>query len=499
MHSRPLSSPSNQPETQTHPARRVLLNTGALAGSSLWRIGMSFFLQLFIANQLGVEGLGQYAAVMAYLNVCQVMSELGLPQLLVRDLARFPKRRRSYFQAALAGQILASILVAALLIGISFWLPFESVTRTALCLVVLSLPFYAVTSICETLFQSSERMELVMGVEVSINTLIFISSLAVLQWQGDVTDLATVIIGTQMVSAIICLLFLRHYRLLQGTVHVRLSALLMTRLLWRKVRPFYALALTNVLLNRVDILLLSAVAGEVVTGIYSAAYLIVRVFLILGQTYWQAFYPTLSRLRQQNIAQYHRLAQLGLRYGLILLLPLAALTSPLADLLLRLIFRSESYAESVPVFSLLIWATPLFFIATYAVNILLVERKPQISLLVAAIHLAIIALTLPLLATRFDALGAGWSVFAAVGLSAGAGIWLLNRVDPKLGVSMQWLWIFGQTALLALFVFGIIGLVSRPLWPWLSLLGGALYVAGLWYTRFISLDDLNLFRRALSR
>ncbi len=32
----------------------------------------------------------EYTAILAYLNVCQVLCELGLPQLLVRDLSQQP-------------------------------------------------------------------------------------------------------------------------------------------------------------------------------------------------------------------------------------------------------------------------------------------------------------------------------------------------------------------------------------------------------------------------
>lgn len=74
------------PPRQT--GRRVLVNTGALTSASLYRIGTSFVLQLLIARNLGIEGLGHYTIAMAYLNVSQVISELGLPALLVHDLHR---------------------------------------------------------------------------------------------------------------------------------------------------------------------------------------------------------------------------------------------------------------------------------------------------------------------------------------------------------------------------------------------------------------------------
>ncbi len=56
-----------------------------------------------------------------------------------------------------------------------------------------------------------------------------------------------------------------------------------------------------------------------------AAYNLVRVLVKLVQSFWQAAYPTLSRLRRQASSRYALLSALSLRYGLLLLLPAAAL------------------------------------------------------------------------------------------------------------------------------------------------------------------------------
>ncbi|OUC09823.1 hypothetical protein RY27_00510, partial [Litorilinea aerophila] len=169
--------------------RRVLVNTGALTSSSLWRIALSFVLQVLIARGLGVAALGQYTVAMAYLNVSQVISELGLPVLLVRDLAQMPTRRRAYFRTALWVQMASALLTWGGLVLLTLVLPFSASTRPALWLVGASLPFFAVTSVCETLFQAGERMELVMGIEMLVNLLIVAVSLVALWLGGEVLHL----------------------------------------------------------------------------------------------------------------------------------------------------------------------------------------------------------------------------------------------------------------------------------------------------------------------
>jgi O-antigen/teichoic acid export membrane protein len=489
--------PLSEPVVRTD--RRVLLNTGALAGSSLWRIGLSFILQLFIANRLGAVGLGQYATALAYLNVCQVLSELGLPQLLVRDLARSPHQRRLYFRAALGLQLSAAFLTWMGLAALAFLLPFEPVTRTALLIITASLPFFAISSICTTLFQAGERMELVMVVEMIVNAIIIFSSVIILWQGGTVIHLAAVMIASQTFSAVMYWGLLSRTGLLGKEDQSEQTWPEVVRLLWHKARPFYGLSLANVLLHRLDILLLSIVAGEVVTGIYSAAYLMVRVLLILSQTYWQALYPTLSRLRQQTEQQSWRLASLGIRYGLMALLPIAAICSGVAEPLLGIIFPGERYAESVPVFQVLVWAPPLFLLATFAVNLLLVERHPQFSLRIALVHLLVILLLLPPLSAQLGALGASYAVLAAIGCSAITGLLLIRRLRIPIDFSFRWPRL-GLATLLVVVVLHLLSTFSPALfWPLSVLIASALYLTILWYGSLLSVQDLLLFQRALRR
>ncbi|MGB5048718.1 MAG: oligosaccharide flippase family protein [Caldilineaceae bacterium] len=481
--------------------RRIVLNTGALATSSLWRIGISFVLQLVIARLLGAQGLGQYATALAWLNVCQILSELGLPQLLVRDLARHPEHRRAAFQTALAAQITAAFLIWAGVFGLTAILPYQPDTRLALLLITASLPLFAVTSVCETLFQASERMELVMGVEVAINTLIVAASLIVLWQGGDVIALSIVIIATQAASAVVCLWLLRQSRLLgakggrptQNVVGAVVA-------LWGQARPFYGLALANVLLHRLDILLLSVFAGETVTGIYSAAYLIVRVLIILAQTWWQSLYPTFSRLRVQAEDQYRRLSALSIRFGLLAFLPAAALGGGAADWLLGIVYGGEDHAAALSAYGVLIWAAPIFLVATYAVNLLLVEKQPRGSLLIAGTHIGVALSLLPVLTTHWQAWGAALAMVAAISASALVGLFLLRRMAVPAGLPR------GLPLLLLATLIGALGQTAAgafspwpTFWPGPLLVGGLLYIAVVWRGGVLSGADIVLFRNALRR
>lgn len=460
-----------------------------MAGSNLWRIVVSFGVQLLITRVLGVEALGVYSVAMAYLNVGQVASELGMPGLLVRDLAQAPHWRRSYFRRALVGQIAAAGLAWLALIVLAAVLPISSVLQSALWLIGASLPFYAITSATQTLFQAGERMELVMSVELIINTLILLGSIAVLWLGGSVNQVIGLLIATQLISALLGLLLLWRSGLMAAP---QSPAPQQGVALGRRLLPFYTLSLADVLLQRIDLLLLSVIAGELVAGIYSAAYNLVRVLLKLVQSFLQALYPTLSRLRRQAPLHYQQVASLSVRLGLLLLLPIVIVGTVSAGPVLQLVYN-EPHLATIPVLQTLLWTAPVLLVNGLTSLLLLIERRPRWSLLITGTNLLSMMALLPWLTEQAAARGAAWAVLAAGSLT----------VLVSLGLARQWhlpirsraLWgLLAASALIAVVLWAL-----PVAWPIRVVIASALYLGLLGFSGQLSGADWRLLRSLFSR
>lgn len=479
----PVPAPAAAPST----ARRVMVNTASLAGSSLWRIFISFILQILITRVLGIAAFGQYVSALAYLNVAQVISELGLTTLLVRDLAPTPTRRRAYFRLALKLQFAAALATWAGLVVLATLLPVSVATRNALWLAGASLPFYAVTSAAQTLFKASERMELVMGVEATINTLIMGVSIAVLLSGGGVAQLIGVLVATQAFSALLCLWLVRRQHLLASPQE---DIVVEWRELWRSLRPFYWLSLADVLLHRLDILLLNVVTTDLVTGIYSIAYSVVRVGIKLIQSFWQALYPTLSRLHHQAVQQYATLSRVSLRYGLMAVLPVAAIGTGVAGAALTLLYGQEADA-SVRTFQILLWLTPLFLVEMYGVVQLMVAHQTRASLVVTWVHIGAVLLLLPALTLLYGAEGAALAMVIAGVFGVVTAHWLARQVEIPFTVR-------GLPILLtATLATMLLALLLPLIWPVRAAIAGGVYVVSIWLTGIFAPGDRAILRKAL--
>jgi len=460
---------------------------------------MSFLLQLFIARRLGVVSLGQYSIALAYLNVGQVISELGLPTLLVRDLAQMPWFRRGYFSLALRIQSVAALLAWGGLIVVTLLLPLPPTTRTILWVVGASLPFYAITSASQMLFQSGERMEYVMGIELTVNTLILILSLVVLMAGGGIVSLVALLVLTQLVSALLSLFFVRRSGLLtvpQEPIVWHWS------MLWQRSGPFFGLSLADVMLQRADIVLLSIFGGEVATGIYSAAYNLLRVGLKLIQNFWAALYPTLSRLYHHTPVHYRRLCDFAMHYGLLALFGAAAIGAGITPAVLQLVYGS-GFVDSAIVLQILLWTAPLYLLENYTQTLLMVEHKPLQSLLITGLHLSALALLLPLFVSPLVVIAADVTATNQAAIAAAVAVLLATLSGSLVSIYLRkrWSlpgrlrrpWLVGLLVLLT----SLLSLYLPVGWGWRLLFASGGYLLCSWLGGLIDRQDGQRIRRFL--
>jgi O-antigen/teichoic acid export membrane protein len=207
--------------------------------------------------------------------------------------------------------------------------------------------------------------------------------------------------------------------------------------------PFFGLSLTDVLLQRLDILLLSLFGNALLLGAYSAAYNLVRVAIKLLQSIWRGVYPTLSRLYPTSPAQAQKVATRLFYGGFALCVVGALLVAVLATPILRLVYGIEGRAmesnatarEPVTVLAWLIWQAPLFFLELYATTWLLVILRARAAFGLAMLHVILLAVLLPVAAALAGAVGAAWGTIAAQAIAAAFTLWWLRKLLATGGTS----------------------------------------------------------------
>lgn len=416
---------------------RVIVNTASLASASLWRIGIAFVIQVAIARKLGASALGDYGIVLAWLYVGQITLEAGLPAYFVRQLAGHKEWRRIAHSQILRIEVLLAVIVWMALVAGAWLVPALRSRVDLFAIAGASLPFYAILSSAGTIFEASERMDRVFLVDGVTNAALLAATLVMLFLGGGVAAALLALTLTQVLSALLATAVLWRSRLLPGPADRSgapdlpgeidaaedQSPVLPWRRTLRAARPFFYISLADVLQQRADLLLLSAVAPPQVTGVYVAANSLVRVLIKVTQAYWRALYPTLSRLHDMQTAAYRTLGDMAQRFVLAVTLPAATIGGVAAAGVVTLIFGA-GYENSVPVLALLLPTAPFYAWEVRCVTVLLAEHRPRTGLRIAIAHLVIMVVLLPPLAWSFGATGAALAATLAAAVGAAAATWL---------------------------------------------------------------------------
>ena len=386
-------------------SRTVARNTLFLSAAQGIRIILAFALILYIANFYGPAWQGKFSILLAFLNIFQVLSTFGLPRLITRNVARNYEQSNHYYWAGLAAQGLTTAGFMLAMVGVVALMPYPDDTKWMLWVAVLALPLFSLYSLAGALLRAIEKMQYLVYAEVLSATAQLVTAILLLSLGGGVIVLAVIRVAGIGLAALMVMLAALHLRLIRRPQWDFAFA----RRLLRESLDFFGMAGFDALTQRLDVLVLSVVAGEAATGVYDAAFQLIKVVMTLILSFTDAVYPAISRLFAHDRAAFRAEMRKYLKWGLVALLPAAAGLTLLAPVIIRLLYRHQGYAASVRVLQILAWAILVYFIYIFLSRALMAGNRAR----------AAFAVTAAMVAAGLMLLAAGVKLWGPLGAAAG--------------------------------------------------------------------------------
>ena len=374
--------------------------------------------------------------------------------------------------------------------GVVALMPYPEDTRAMLRLAILTLPLFTAYSVAGALLRAYERMQYLLYAEVLSSATQLVLAITVLSRAENVMALAVIRIGGLALAAVLVVVVVWRMRLVgRPALDIRFSGALL-----RESADFFGMAAFDAVLQRMDVLILSVIAGEAVVGIYDAAFQLVKVVMTLVMSFTEAAYPVLSRLYVHGRERFSLATGKALQYGLIGLLPLATGATVLAPSIIGFLYRRAGYAPAANVLAVLSWGLLAYFVQMLLTRVLIAGNRPRASLWVTGV---MVVSGVGLMA------GLTW-LFGAVGTAFGLGL------TYSLGALLAWFATrdfslsFGAGCLakpaLAATMMGV-GLYFLPGLPiWGAIPAGVLVYAGLaWGLGVFDRGDMQILQALVRR
>jgi len=330
--------------------RKIAKNTGVIiAGNVIFRL-VSLFVVIYLARYLGTAGFGKYSFVFAYLAFFGIITDLGLQQILVREMARKPSTAPKLIGNAYVIRLLLTLSAVVLSIIIITLLPYPADTTHYVYIASFTLLFISFSDFYATIFQANLVMEYNVIAKLTFK---FVSAGLIL-WiifsHGTLVHVMIALVFSEGIKTLLSYSFSRKF--------VRPSFAIDFGLWRHLLKECLPLALTSVIAiiyYRIDVVMLSMMKGDVPVGIYSAAYRLCEPFPLIPYALMMSLFPLMSIYFKESDERLMKVYRLAIKYILIIMLPIAVGVTFIADKVILLVYGAE-FASSTIALQILIWA-----------------------------------------------------------------------------------------------------------------------------------------------
>lgn len=446
---------------------------------------------VILARYLGPEDYGKYSLVISLGFIFTVISDFGLNELIVKDIASDHSIAPKYFGSSLIIKPLFSFLSIIFLVILEYLLGYSR--EIILCTIVFSLHliFVTTTNAILSIFKALEKMEYVSLIMIinALSGLFFIAILVYLN--GSLLD----IISSRVISFVIA--FMAAF-LIVTKKFVRpdfsismpfLKTFLLSSL------PFLLITIADMLYYKVDIIMLSKIKGEVYVGWYAPVSndLFFGLWAIACAISTVA-YPIFSRQYNNSIDDFRNSCNMTIKISTTLGIAISAGSFMLAPEIIHLIFGSQ-YESSAVILRIFAIGIIFLFIRDPIGYGLVAAGKVKTLVKLNLIFLGINILLNSILIRHYAHVGAAITQVVCIVLSSILIFYLLNKkvnhlnmwknfIKPLLAASAMCLSIY------ALSGFNLIVII---------VVGGVVYFVAIFALKTFDSSELAVFRGLLNR
>jgi PST family polysaccharide transporter len=458
---------------------RVLQNVVATISGRGLGILFSTGAAILLARFLGVERLGEYGAIYAYIALFSWMAAFGFEPVLVRELSRERDNASSLVHTTVVLSSIFSVGTIGVAIFLARWMGYTGFLWWLLALGALEF-ILTPLRLPAVIFQVDLR-----------------------QWYS-----ATINIARQgLWFAIICVLWIIKAPLLYVVLGRVLTAVVESLMMWgwsrrfllgdkkfllKRARMFVAhsfpIAFTSLLATiymRIDQVMLHKMASDWMLGQYVAAVKVSELLELLPAALMSSIVPILS----VSFAQPERFRShidRTFRYFMVMAGGLCVFMSVGATTIIWVLYGKQ-FMPAAPLLTILIWSEIAVFFGTVIVNALITSNQQRLlplpTLAGAAVNIALNLFLIP----RYGATGAAWATLVSYTFA-----WMVFLLFIRRTRSLAW-----QGLRLALPIVGValISVTCGMRLPTVDIVKVAvaliLFVAGLWLTNSIRRSDLS--------
>jgi O-antigen/teichoic acid export membrane protein len=408
-------------------SRRAVADVAVQIGGQAINVALGIVTTVVIVRSLGTDRYGEWATILAAIDLVALFGNLGFETVAVRFAAQDPAREGAWVAAATGLRLLVSIPIQLAFLIVLVLIAGD--TEMLIAGVILSVLYYtSIVGSLRVVFQLRVRNKTVAAVGLLNGVLWAAAVIAIAAAGGGLIAFAIAFVAIAVVTqGGLALLALR-----EMPINWRGS-----RRLWRQVVAVgISVGVAGTLTfayGRIDQLLLYELAPhQAEIGIYAAMYKILETVGFIPAALMTTLFPIMAGLHPSNPDRLRRIMQLAIDYLLIVSVGGVALTAAAAKPIVELLF-GPSFASGAAVLTVLMASFVPICVGYVAGNMIIATDQQRRYIWYAAAGLVLNLSANAILIPSYGMHAAAWVTLATeilvVGLSLRA---VLRRIEMSL-------------------------------------------------------------------
>lgn len=337
--------------------QRITKNTLVLFIAQIVNITLGLFYTSYMARYLGAEGFGILSFALAFTGMLSIFSDMGLSQVIVREVARNNELAGKYVGNIILVKIILGIFTLFLIIAGINLLNYSLLKVKIITLIGLSIIIGTFSKIYYSIFQAFEKMEFQSIGQIINSVALFIGTIIAVNYGCDIFAFAMLYFIVSIINLI--------YSLRISSMKFINSKLKYEYRLWKKLLiEAFPFAITGISINVymwTDTLMLSVLKGDEVVGWYNAAYRLILVLFFIPIAFNNSIFPLMSKYfilsKKDLIFSFKKFYKIMMIVGF----PLGFGTVFISNKIILLIYGSQ-FTDSIIILKILIWSLVLVFL-----------------------------------------------------------------------------------------------------------------------------------------
>jgi O-antigen/teichoic acid export membrane protein len=400
------------------PARMLVGNAVLVLTSDVVNRAATFIVYALIARYLGATEVGQMALGLALFYAFQVFASAGVRTIITREVAKDPASLAGHLTSGTLLVCLASAASIAGLAGLVRALGYAHGTASIVLLLGIALLPSALSVVCEAVFQAFDRMRYIAYAQVPAHVARVVLTYLLLTRGHGIEEVALVLLACHGTIAAVEWWLLRQCvaqprstvtepSTMSPTWTTKLTQ--MAAAAWalaRSARTFLGIDGLIAIGASLNIVLLSALAGETEVGLYSAATQLMIPFRLVFQSIVVSAFPTLCRRFGGDTQDVTALLSRMLTLLLAVAIPATVGLFVFADSTLLLLYGERDFLQASTALRVMVWTLVPTAVTSVLGQVFLAGRRETVTLRIVLTNLIVGAAAGVVLIAQFGLIGA---------------------------------------------------------------------------------------------